>query len=103
MPASTTEEPDDARVTSRSVRAALTRKHRPCWAGPRSARPLMSGVRVSSEAWCILQGGSPCRVRSSQPPVSSVASVAEWVEFPANKAVEAYTENHVGRRGDRAP
>ena len=61
------------------------------------------GVSAPSEAWCILQGESPCRVRSSQPPVSSVASVAELVEFPANKADEAYTENHVGRRGVRAP
>ena len=50
-----------------------------------------------------LQGESPCRERSSQPPVSSVASVAELVEFPANKVDEAYTENHVGRRGVRAP
>jgi len=60
-----------------------------------------AGVRVPSEAWCILQGESPCRERSSQPPVSSVASVAERVEFPANKADEAYTENHVGRRENR--
>ncbi len=33
-------------------------------------------VSAPSEAWCILQGESPCRVRSSQPPVSSVAFVA---------------------------
>ena len=26
-----------------------------------------------SEAWCFLQGESPCRVRFSQPPVLSVA------------------------------
>jgi len=58
---------------------------------------------VPSEAWCILQGESPCQVRFSQPPVLSVAFVAEGVEFPANKADEAYTKNHVGRRGDRTP
>ena len=30
-------------------------------------------VCAPSEAWCFLQGESPCRVRFSQPPVSSVA------------------------------
>ena len=35
------------------------------------------GVSAPSEAWCILQGESPCRVRISHPPVSSVAPVAE--------------------------
>ena len=43
----------------------------------RNARPLSSGVSAPSEAWCILQGESPCRVRVSHPPVSSVAPVAE--------------------------
>ncbi|MCP4486515.1 MAG: hypothetical protein GY820_04235 [Gammaproteobacteria bacterium] len=35
------------------------------------------GVSATSKAWSILQGESPCRERSSQPPVSSVAFVAE--------------------------
>ena len=30
-------------------------------------------VSAPSEAWCFLQGESPCRVRFSQPPVLSVA------------------------------
>ena len=30
-------------------------------------------VSAPSEAWCILQGESPCRARVSHPPVSSVA------------------------------
>jgi hypothetical protein len=35
------------------------------------------GVDASSEAWCILQGVSPCQVRFNQPPISSVAPLAE--------------------------
>jgi len=61
------------------------------------------GVGAPSEAWCILQGESPCRVRVSHPPVSSVAPVAESLSEGANRTGEAYTENHIGRRGDRAP
>jgi len=34
---------------------------------------LELSVGAPSEAWCFLQGESPCRVRFSQPPVSSVA------------------------------
>ena len=30
-----------------------------------------------SEAWCLLQGESPCRVRNSQPPVPSVGVLKE--------------------------
>ena len=62
-------------------------------------------VSAPSEAWCILQGESPCRERVSHPPVSSVAPVAEQGKRKktANKTGEAYTENHAGRRGDRAP
>ena len=62
-----------------------------------AARQL--SVSAPSEAWCILQGASPCRVRVSRPPVSSVAPVAE--QATANKTGEAYTENHAGRRGGR--
>jgi hypothetical protein len=69
---------------------------------PKAAR-LIIGVSAPSEAWCILQGESPCRVRVSHPPVSSVASVAEQKIVSVNKTGEAYTENHAGRRGDRAP
>ena len=32
----------------------------------------------AKEAWRFLQGESPWRVRPSQPPVSSLASSAEW-------------------------
>jgi len=67
------------------------------------AAPLSSAVSAPSEAWCILQGSSPCRVRVSHPPVSSVAPVAESLSEGSNKTGEAYTENHIGRRGDRAP
>ena len=51
----------------------------------------------------ILQGASPCRERINPPPVSSVASVAEFLNLRANKMDEAYTENRIDRRGVRAP
>lgn len=35
------------------------------------------GVSATSEAWSTLQGGSPCRVRASHSPVSSLAHCAE--------------------------
>jgi len=53
------------------------------------------------EAWRFLQGGSPCWVRSNQPPIPSVA-VVEEVKEP-NETAEAYTGNHIGRKGDRNP
>ncbi len=53
------------------------------------------------EAWRFLQGASPFWVRSNQPPIPSVA-VVEEVEKP-NKTAEAYTGNHIGRKGDRNP
>jgi hypothetical protein len=37
----------------------------------------MEDIIAPSEAWCILQGERPCRVRPSQPPVSSLAPGAE--------------------------
>jgi hypothetical protein len=62
---------------------------------------------VPSEAWCILQGASPCRVRANHPPVSSVAPTAEprlLINFrKVNKVGEAYTENCAGRREFAAP
>jgi hypothetical protein len=60
-------------------------------------------VGAPSEAWCILQGAGPCRERVSHPPVSSVAPVAESLSEGVNKTGEAYTENPVGRKGDRTP
>jgi hypothetical protein len=48
----------------------------------------MRGVSVPSEAWCILQGESPCRVRISHPPVASVAPVAEPREKERTKQVK---------------
>ena len=62
----------------------------------RSVRPSVS---APSEAWRFLWGGSPHRVRSNQPPVPRVASGEEAVE--PNEPGEAYTGNHVDRRGDR--
>jgi len=43
-------------------------------------RPLSATVSAPREAWCILQGESPCRSRPNQSPVLSVASVAESEE-----------------------
>jgi len=60
-------------------------------------------VSAPSEVWCILQGESPRRVRLSQLPVLSVVPVAEFRQNGTNKTGKAYTENHAGRRGDRAP
>ena len=40
-------------------------------------RLVKRSVSVPSEAWCVLQGASPCRERASHPPVASVAPVAE--------------------------
>jgi len=60
-----------------------------------------------SEAWCILQGASPCRVRANHPSVSSVAPTAEPELrsnfLKVNKVGEAYTENCAGRREFAAP
>ena len=65
---------------------------------------VSAGVSVPSEAWCVLQGASPCRVRASHPPVASVASVAESCgDSSTNKTGEAYTANRAGRRGIRVP
>jgi len=40
-------------------------------------------ISTPREAWCILQGESPCRVRINHPLVSSVASVAELLKAVA--------------------
>ena len=49
-----------------------------------SARPSLRLLRAAhrgrscaKKAWRLLQGASPCRVRISHPPVSSLASMAE--------------------------
>lgn len=65
-------------------------------------------VIVPSEAWRILRGASPRRVRANHPPVSSVAPAAERPNGKetvrsVNKAGEAYTEKPVGHRGGRTP
>jgi len=41
---------------------------------------------VPRKAWRFLQGGSPCRVRSSQPPVLSVGTVKEVERREEKKA-----------------
>ncbi|MES9819097.1 MAG: hypothetical protein ABW161_01165 [Candidatus Thiodiazotropha sp.] len=46
-------------------------------------------VGAPSAAWCTLQGESPCLVRFNQPPVSSLAPVAEWFFITMNKTGEA--------------
>ena len=76
---------------------------------------MKCNVSAPSEAWCTLQGASPCRVRANPPPVSSVAPAAEFEdrnelssleETPGNrvnKTGEAYTEKCVGHRDYRDP
>jgi len=53
-----------------------------------SPTPLKLSVSAPSEAWCILQGESPCRVRVSHSPVSSVAPVAEFYIVERTKQVK---------------
>ena len=60
------------------------------------AHALAGGVSATSEAWSILQGVSPCRVRPNQPPVSSVAFVAEHRErkcFPVREKLFIFSIN----------
>ena len=67
----------------------------------RAAKP---GRYSAKKAWRILPGESPGRERANHPPVLSVAPTAEpEVYVLANKGGEAYTENLVGRRGNRVP
>ena len=80
-----------------------------------SFAPHSFNVSAPSEAWCTLQGESPCRVRANHPPVSSVALVAEFEDRNelsrlegtpgnwTNKTGEAYTEKCVGHRDYRDP
>jgi|AVFP01.1.fsa_nt_gi hypothetical protein len=51
----------------------------------------------------VLPGESPGRVRASHPFVSRVGPAAELCALRTNFAGQAYTENPVGRRRDRAP
>jgi hypothetical protein len=60
-------------------------------------------VSAPSKAWHFLQGESPCWARSNQPPISSVAVMEETEKKKSNEIIEAYTENHVGHKGDRTP
>jgi len=89
---------------STTERASCERKpHAGICAGG-AGRPASLPRRAPSEAWCVLQGASPCRVRASHPPVASVASVAESRGASStNKTDEAYTANRAGRRGIRVP
>jgi len=43
---------------------------------------LTRGVIAPRKAWRLLQGERPCRGRMSHPPVSSLASMAEWWRSP---------------------
>jgi len=61
----------------------------------RNPTVLSRTASVPGEAWRLFQGGSPCRVRPNQPPVSSVADKEEEVNDDPNKISEAYTENPV--------
>jgi hypothetical protein len=62
--------------------ALLAEPRRP---GDALQRPLRSRFRARltpsvlapRQAWRLLQGASPCRVRASHPPVASLASMAE--------------------------
>ncbi len=50
-----------------------------------------------------MQGESPCWVRANHPPIPSVAivrKVVQEVRTKPNEAVEAYTGNHIARKGD---
>ena len=55
------------------------------WLQPAAAQFCVS---APSEAWCILRGASPRRVRVSHPPVSSVAPVAEFRQAERTKQVK---------------
>jgi hypothetical protein len=53
-----------------------------------------------------LRGASPLWVRANHPPIPSVAVVRKVVQeerTEPNEAIEAYTGNHVARKGDRNP
>ena len=53
-----------------------------------------------------MQGASPCWVRANHPPIPSVTIVRKVVQeerTEPNEAVEAYTGNHIARKGDRNP
>ena len=62
--------------------------------------PVSFCVSAPSEAWRFQQGEGPCQGRVNHPPVPSVA-VMEEVLYGLNETIEAYTGNHVDRRGDR--
>ena len=53
-----------------------------------------------------MQGESPCWIRANHPSIPSVAVVRKVVQeerTEPNKTIEAYTGNHVARKGDRNP
>jgi hypothetical protein len=60
-------------------------------------------IIAPSKARRLLPGESPGRVRASHPPISSVSPAAELCALRKKFAGQAYIENPVGRRVDRAP
>jgi hypothetical protein len=60
---------------------------------------LIRGVSAPGQAPYVWQGESPCKVRSSQPPLASVAWRAEGVFLQPTKLCEAYTAHRIGHRG----
>jgi hypothetical protein len=50
---------------------------RPLVPRARFRQQLRPSVITPRQAWRLLQGESPCRVRASHPPVSRLASMAE--------------------------
>jgi hypothetical protein len=56
---------------------AADRLQRPLLRRSRFQQLLSASVSAPSEAWCFLQGASPCGGRSNQPLLPSVAPVEE--------------------------
>ena len=74
--------------------------------GHKAAQQVSFAVSAPSEAWRFLRGESPLWVRTNHQPIPSVAIVRKVVQeerTEPNEAVEAYTGNHIARKGDRNP
>ena len=80
MPESLTRETAPNKAWSRRLQRPLRSRFR---------QRLSASVIAPRKAWRLLQGESPCRVRASHPPVSSLASMAESWVTTANKMGEA--------------
>ena len=73
-----------------------------CWAR-RFTRRLLNPEPLVRQANLVLLAGCKslwARSGSSQPPLASVAAIRRR---KPNEIVEAYTANHVDRKGDRTP